>query len=93
MSADWLANGEGTMLDRALRATSLVATEFGAPSVQVTPPPKLSLVIDLLAYSILQLPERSRAEVAPHLQALCLAPDSDTLKKKLIELLEPTYPQ
>lgn len=93
VSPDWLATGRGNMLDRVLHASSATPMEFGTPSVKVTPPPALWLVIDLLAYSILQLPERSRADVAPHLQALCLAPDSDTLKKKLIELLEPTYPK
>lgn len=93
VSTDWLANGQGSMLDRVGVAQGSMALGFGELNAVMTPPPSISYVVNQIAYAILLLPEHARAEISPHLQALCLAPDSETLKKKLVELLDPTYPK
>ena len=92
VSADWLASGSGNMLDRKFAVQSMPpSSRFGTPAVKVDPL-TISQAVELVAQALTLLPEAARAEAAPLLQALSLAPDSTTLKTNLVAVLGKRFP-
>lgn len=92
VSTDWLALGQGSMLDRRFEAQSMTPVQWGAPSVD-TISSSIEIAVQSVAEALLNLPESARPEVAPLLQALCMAPDSSTLKSRLVRALQSAQPE
>lgn len=85
VSPTWLGGGAAEMLSY-IDPELLKSTE----RAQEQAPPPVEQLVDQLAQVLCNLPEESRSQVSPLLQALCLAPDSETLKNRLLKLLKRT---
>jgi len=92
----WLSDGDGEIWPQRFEAQSLRPVNFGSASVGFGEPASevhlsnlqtLSEAVDILATSLEALTEAARAEAAPLLQALLIAPDSKRLRHSLLVVL------
>lgn len=86
VSTDWLALGNGSMLDRRIEIGGLDILQAGQHTAVIGQSPA-EVAVPALAEALMAIPESSRAEAAPLLHALCMAPDSATLKARLVRAL------
>ena len=87
ISSNWVLDG---IEPRRVGSYSFASMAPMTGSAGEFPQPSIAQSVDVVSMALESIPDAARLEAAPLFQALTLAPDSQTLRKKLVALLSKT---